>query len=194
MVILRNSVWKRSSGTLKITCIYEGTSEIQQNIISTFRWKKTRKSKGAYYETIATDMDKCHGDCDQAGCQTIAACARALNRTIDFAHVNRLTRHQQVMFALSEMMTYVEVGHAMGLRAASQADDITLATARVFASTCARLVAEKSRLIAWGSQGIDTAAVDDFVQSLDLTVLEGSVRGVIDDMDRIADHIFERAS
>jgi len=30
---------------VKITCIYEGTSEIQQNIISTFRWKKTKKNK-----------------------------------------------------------------------------------------------------------------------------------------------------
>ena len=179
---------------VKITCIYEGTSEIQQNIISTFRWKKTRKSKGAYYETMAQELETCHGDCDQAGCQTIAACARALNRTIDFAHVNRLTRHQQVMFALADMMAHVEVGHAMGRLAASQADGITLATARVYANTCARVVAEKARLIAWGSQGVDAATVDDFVQSLDLPVLESSCRGVIDDMDRIADHIFERAS
>jgi hypothetical protein len=64
----------------------------------------------------------------------------------------------------------------------------------VFASTCARLVAEKARLIAWGCKGIDTAIVDDFVKSLDLPALEGSVRGAIDDMDRIADHIFERVS
>ena len=179
---------------VKITCIYEGTSEIQQNIISTFRWKKTRKSKGAYYETIAQDLEKYHGDCDQAGCQTFAACARALNRAIDFAHVNRLTRHQQVMFALADMMATVEVGHAMGRLAVSQADDISLATARVFANTCARQVAEKARLIAWGSKGIDREAADGFVKSLDLPVLESSVRGVIDDMDRIADHIFERAS
>jgi alkylation response protein AidB-like acyl-CoA dehydrogenase len=34
---------------VKITCIYEGTSEIQQNIISTFRWKASRKSKGQFY-------------------------------------------------------------------------------------------------------------------------------------------------
>ncbi len=34
---------------VRITTIYEGTSEIQQNIISTFRWKKTRKTKGEFY-------------------------------------------------------------------------------------------------------------------------------------------------
>ena len=179
---------------VKITCIYEGTSEIQQNIISTFRWKKTRKSKGAYYETMAQELDSCHGDCDQAGCATFAACARALNRTIDFAHANRLTRHQQVMFALADMMAVVEVGHAMGLTAAGQAEDTSLAAARVFASTCAQLVAEKARLIALGTSGPDEAAGTDFLQSLDLPFLETSVRGVVDDMDRIADHIFERAS
>jgi alkylation response protein AidB-like acyl-CoA dehydrogenase len=179
---------------VKITCIYEGTSEIQQSIISTFRWKKTRKSKGAYYETIAQELEKYHGDCDQAGCLTFAACARALNRTIDFAHENRLTRHQQVMFALADMMAHVEVGEAMGCMAARQADDTILAAARIFANTCARLVAEKARLIAWGSAGVDAAAIDGFVQSLDLPVLESSYRGVIDDMDRVADHLFERAS
>jgi hypothetical protein len=42
---------------VKITCIYEGTSEIQQSIISTFRWKKTRKTKGAYYEEIAQGLE-----------------------------------------------------------------------------------------------------------------------------------------
>jgi alkylation response protein AidB-like acyl-CoA dehydrogenase len=179
---------------VKITCIYEGTSEIQQNIISTFRWKKTRKSKGAYYETIVQDLERCHEDDDRAGCRIFAACARALNRAIDFAHENRLTRHQQVMFALADMMAHVEVGEALGRRAVERADDITKAAARVFANTCARLVAEKTRLIALGSDAVEAPAADRFLQSLDLPLLEDSCRGVIDDMDRIADHIFERAS
>ena len=42
---------------VKITCIYEGTSEIQQNIISTFRWKATRKTKGQFYGAMAEEMD-----------------------------------------------------------------------------------------------------------------------------------------
>ncbi|BBO90942.1 acyl-CoA dehydrogenase family protein [Desulfosarcina ovata] len=179
---------------VKITCIYEGTSEIQQNIISTFRWKKTRKSKGTYYETIAQELEKCHAECDQAGCMTMAACARTLNRLIDFAHANRLTRHQQVMFALADTMTHVEVGDAMARSAASPADGPTMAAARVFAASCARLVADKARLIILGCQTIDAAAADEFLQSLELATLDASCRGSIDDMDRIADHIFERAS
>ena len=179
---------------VKITCIYEGTSEIQQNIISTFRWKKTRKTKGAYYETMAQDLDGLHRDCSRAGCRTIAACARALNRTIDFAHENRLTRHQQVMFALADMITHVEVGESMGRLAVKRADDTTFAAARVFADTCARLVAEKARLVGLGSDAVDTETANQFLQSLNLNELAGSCRGLITDMDRIADRIFERAS
>jgi alkylation response protein AidB-like acyl-CoA dehydrogenase len=179
---------------VKITCIYEGTSEIQQNIVATFRWKKTRKTKGAHYESIARDLERLHEDCGRAGCGTLAACARTLNRTIDVAHENGLTHHQQVMFALADMMTHVEVGDAYARLAVKQADDITLAAARVFANTCARLVAEKARLIVMGSDVVDDETADRIVQSLDLPALEGSCRGLIDDMDRIADRIFERAS
>ncbi len=179
---------------VKITCIYEGTSEIQQNIVATFRWKKTRKTKGAYYEKMARDLDGLHGDYNQAGCRTIAACARILNRTVDFAHENRLTRHQQVMFALADMMAHVEVGDSMSRLAVKQADNTSPPAARVFANTCARLVAEKVRLIVMGSDVVDAETADQFLQSLDLPALEGSYRGLIDDMDRIADRIFERAS
>ena len=179
---------------VKITCIYEGTSEIQQNIISTFRWKKTRKTKGAFYEEMANGLDGRHGDCDRAGCRTLAVCARVLNRTIDFAHENRLTRHQQVMFALADMMAHVEVGESMARLAVNGADEINLATARVFANSCARLVSEKARLIVMGSDVVAAETADQFLPSLDLPALEGSYRGLIDDMDRIADRIFERAS
>jgi alkylation response protein AidB-like acyl-CoA dehydrogenase len=177
---------------VKITCIYEGTSEIQQNIIATFRWKKTRKSKGAYYEAMAQGLDGLDAACDRAGARTLAACTRALNRTIDFAHVNRLTRHQQVMFSLADMMAQVEVGEAMARQAVAQADDVSLAAARVFANACARLVAANARIIGMGCDAVDDDQTGQFLQSLELTAMENSYRGLIDDMDRIADRIFER--
>jgi len=179
---------------VKITCIYEGTSEIQQNIVSTFRWKKTRKTKGAYYEGIAAGMDALEASNGSAGCRIVAACARTLNRLVDFAHENRLTRHQQVMFALADMMAHVEVAEAMARQAASGEDEISLATARVFADACAQLVAQKTRLIVMGTKGIDAAKAESFRASVDLTVLDGSCQGVIDDMDFIADRIFERTT
>ncbi len=38
---------------VRITSIYEGTSEIQQSIIGLFRWKETVRSKGAFYREAA---------------------------------------------------------------------------------------------------------------------------------------------
>ncbi|MFO7646241.1 MAG: acyl-CoA dehydrogenase family protein [Desulfosarcina sp.] len=178
---------------VKITCIYEGTSEIQQNIVSTFRWKKARKTKGAFYEAMAQDLDALHKDCDRAGCRTVAACVRVLNRSIDFAHENRLTRHQQVMFALADMMTQVEVGAGMVRLAADRRQEGWLAAARVFAGFCARLVVEKARLIALGSNSVDAQTAERYLGALDLASLDGSCRGMIDDMDRVADWIFERS-
>ncbi len=179
---------------VKITCIYEGTSEIQQNIIATFRWKKTRKTKGGYYEAMAQGLDGMDATCDQAGCRALAACARALNHTIDFAHINRLTRHQQVMFALADMIAQVEVGDAMARLAVKQADDISLATARIFANACARLVTANTRTISMGCNVVDADQARQFLQSLELPAMEDSYRGLIDDMDRIADRIFERST
>lgn len=179
---------------VKITCIYEGTSEVQQSIISTFRWKKTRKTKGAYYDGIAEELEGLAVANDDAGCRQVAACARQLNRTIDFAHENRLTRHQQVMFALADMVARVEVADAISRQAATGDEPILKATARVFAHVCGQLVTENIRLIVQGTGAIDAAAAETFLSSLDLAALETGYRGVIDDMDRIADHIFQRAS
>ena len=94
---------------VRITCIYEGTSEIQQNIISMFRWKKTRKSKGEFYQSIRDEMMRLDGEADDLGCRIYGLVADALNQAVNLAHDERLTRQQYVMFALADMMTHVEV-------------------------------------------------------------------------------------
>ncbi|MDL2274984.1 acyl-CoA dehydrogenase family protein [Desulfosarcina sp. OttesenSCG-928-G10] len=178
---------------VKITCIYEGTSEIQQSIIATFRWKKTRKTKGGYYDAMAAALETAHQASAPAGCDVLSTCARTLNRVIDFAHENKLTRHQQVMFALADMMTHVEVGDAM-VREAAAGSDVDQAAGRVFAAFCGRLVADKARLVVLGGETGDDPAADAFLASLDLSRLDQSSRGIIRDMDLLADHIFGRVS
>ncbi|MDL2268812.1 acyl-CoA dehydrogenase family protein [Desulfosarcina sp. OttesenSCG-928-A07] len=179
---------------VKITCIYEGASEIQQSIISTFRWKKTRKTKGEYYTAMARNLEAVHSADAPAGCDIVAMCARVLNRVIDFAHENRLTRHQQVMFALADIMTHVEVGDAMARKAAG-GDAVDRAASRIFAASCARLTADQTRLIVLGlADEINPAAMDAFLDSSALSALDTCCRGLITDMDQVADHIFRSAS
>jgi alkylation response protein AidB-like acyl-CoA dehydrogenase len=183
---------------VKITCIYEGTSEIQQNIISTFRWKTTRKTKGSYYDRIAQDMANLEKVMPDAGGKFFALSASALNRVIDLVHENRLTRQQYAMFCLADMMTWVEVGAALARKAQtlSDASDNQVETiktmSRIFASETSQLVAQNSLKIAMGTGVVDENSLAEFLASISYQHLVMSYPNLFRDMDRIADILFER--
>ena len=183
---------------VKITCIYEGTSEIQQNIISTFRWKKTRKTKGAFYDGLAEDMVKLESECGDAGCRHIALAARALNKAVFLVNDNRLTREQYVMFALADMMMYVEVAASLARQAVavSGANDgeaeKTRLFSRLFANETAELVSGSILTILRGSGVFDPDQVSAFLAETSHAALADSYQGIIPDMDRAADIIFDR--
>lgn len=183
---------------VKITCIYEGTSEIQQNIISTFRWKATRKSKGAFYGEIAAEMKALDEQATDIGARFYGIAADALNKTIDYVHHNRLTRRQAVMFSLADMMTHVEVGAAMARKAArlvgsSDAEvEKMAAAARVFAGEVSQVVGENALRIVSGIDAADQSVVDQFLTEIGYQKLLASRRNWVVDMDKVADIIFER--
>ncbi|MBN1931084.1 MAG: acyl-CoA dehydrogenase family protein [Desulfobacterales bacterium] len=183
---------------VKITCIYEGTSEVLQNIISTFRWKKTRKTKGDFYGAICAEMEQMDAVLSDAGCRFYGLAANALNHVITFAHDNRLTRKQYVMFALADMMTYVEVGASMARKASAlvkanrpEAEKIRVMS-RIFADEVAQLVAHNALKILMGTGISDQQVRSDFIEKISYNKLIDSYQNVIDDMDRIADILFER--
>jgi len=183
---------------VKITCIYEGTSEIQQNIISTFRWKITRKTKGKYYGDISSEMEELNNTLNDAGCKFYGLAAKALNDTIMLVHDNKLTRKQDIMFALSDMMTHVEVGASMARKAKSlveagdpKAEKIK-AMSRIFANEAAQVVAHNMLKILMGSGAFDQKIVSDFMEAISYNKLLGSYENVIKDMDMVADILFER--
>jgi alkylation response protein AidB-like acyl-CoA dehydrogenase len=183
---------------VKIARVYEGTSEIQQNIISTFRWKKSRKTKGEFYTSIAEEMEKLNTAADDAGCRFYAQIARALNETITLAHDNRLTRQQYVMFALADMMTYLEVGASLARKAVrvsqsggSETEKIK-AISRIFANETAQLAAHNILKIVSGTGVFDQESVDKFLESVAHHELMQSTRNIVKDMDQVADIVFER--
>jgi alkylation response protein AidB-like acyl-CoA dehydrogenase len=183
---------------VKITCIYEGTSEIQQNIISTFRWKTTRKTRGEFYGAMAAEMDRLNAELEDAGAACYAMAARALNHAIDYAHNERLTRQQAVMFALADMMTHVEVGVALARKALrltqnNDADAVKMRLmARVFAGEVCQVVAENALRVVTGTASADQSRVDQFMAAIACQEMAASRAGWIADMDKIADIIFER--
>ncbi|RJQ70205.1 MAG: acyl-CoA dehydrogenase [Desulfobacteraceae bacterium] len=182
---------------VKITCIYEGTSEIQQSIISTFRWKTSRKSKGEFYGRLAAEMAQLDAQVPDAGCRFYGLAAGALNRTIDLAHNHRLTRQQALMFDLADMMTWVEVGIALARKAVhlSRAKDAEAekfkAMARVFAGEVTRVAGENALKIALGG-GLDDSLVQQHLADIAYQEMLAARGKWVADMDRIADIIFER--
>ncbi len=183
---------------VKITCIYEGTSEIQQNIISTFRWKATRKTKGEFYGRIAEEMKSLDKEVADIGCRYYGMAADALNQAIDFVHTQRLTRQQSMMFTLSDMMTHVEVGAAMARKAVQliKANDTQVekykAMARVFAGEVTQVVGENALRIVSGTGAADAAAVAQFLSDINHTAMLAGRYNWTVDMDKLADIIFER--
>ena len=184
---------------VKITCIYEGTSEILQNIISTFRWKKTRKSKGAYYMAISSEMEELDSAMGDAGCRFYGLAAKALNDAIMLVNDNRLTKQQYIMFALADMMTYVEVGASMARRAmnlnktGNPGAEKIKAMSRIFANQTAQLVAQNILKILKGSGAFDRQTVSEFMETVAFNELICSYENIIKDMDIVADILFERS-
>ena len=183
---------------VKVSCIYEGTSEIQQNIISTFRWKKTRKTKGEFYNHMALDMERLAEKIKDAGCQYYSLSAKALNKAIMLVNDNKLTRKQYVMFALADMITYVEVGVSLARKAVAltDAEDIEAvkirAMSRIFANETAQFVAGNIIKILLGSGLFNQAAVSEFMETISYNKLIFSAWNNIEDMDLVADILFER--
>jgi alkylation response protein AidB-like acyl-CoA dehydrogenase len=183
---------------VKITCIYEGTSEIQQNIISTFRWRTTVKSKGNYYGAMADEMQAIHAAAPEIGAATYAWAVKALNETIMFVHNHKLTRQQYIMFCLADMMTFVEVGVSMARKAnrliqerSSQAKKIVLMS-RIFASEVAELIARNTIKIVTGSGLADKEIPSSLKEKIGYEGFMASHSGLIHDMDRVADIMFAR--
>jgi alkylation response protein AidB-like acyl-CoA dehydrogenase len=184
---------------VKITCIYEGTSEIQQNIISTFKWRTTVKSKGDYYAAMAQEMEALHESIPEINAATYAWAAKVLNETIMFVHNHKLTRQQYIMFCLADMMTYVEVGISMARKAkcliqskSSQAEKI-VTISRVFASEVAERITRNSIKIFAGSGLPDTEIPASLKGSNGYGGFTASCSGLIQDMDAVADIVFGRA-
>ncbi len=183
---------------VRITRIYEGTSEIQQNIIGTFRWKKTWKTKGEFYLSIYKEMDKLSISIPDAGYRYYGLAAKALNDTINFVHENKLTRQQHIMFLLADMMAYVEVGASLARKSAfiiqsggNQAGKFKIIS-RIFANETARLVLNNLDKILRGSGSFSRNQISDFMASISYDELMLSYENILTDMDKLADIVFER--
>jgi alkylation response protein AidB-like acyl-CoA dehydrogenase len=104
------------------------------------------------------------------------------------------------MFALADMMAHVEVGASLARRAFTtvkngdaDADKMKLIS-RLFANEVAQIVSQGILKIVMGCGACDLDMTNDFMQKIAFTELTASCQNIINDMDQLADIVFERVS
>jgi len=190
---------------VRITTIYEGTSEIMEMTIARDRWQLHLKSRGDHYHERARELEKLHSGNPDVGADVSAMAMHALAAVMERCRVGRLTRNQHVLLRLGELVALAEGSAAMARRAArALAGDIPpksdsrftpeqLATlSRIGARDTAMTVAEQG--LRWVLAGDEGASADlpAFEAELQLADIHHAQAGLLADMDSTADAIYGR--
>ena len=189
---------------VRITMIYEGTSEIMEMTISRDRWQRHLKTHGRYYHDRADDLVALSRDHPQVGAATAALAQHSLASVLEGCRTGRLTRHQHLLLRLGELIAYAESADALCRRAASAADgtldpkadkrfDATglAVLARVFARDAALRVATEGLRLVHGTAN-DGMPVLEREEALWVHQIAAAQAGATADMDAAADVIYGR--
>jgi alkylation response protein AidB-like acyl-CoA dehydrogenase len=187
---------------VRITTIYEGTSEIMEMTIARDRWQLHLKTRGDHYHERARSLESLCAGQPTIGADVAALANHALAEVLESCRIARLTRHQHVLLRLGELVAVVEGAGASVRRAARAADGELHAKAdlrfdALGAAAIARVNAREAltTVVADGARwaagaGGDVAAL---VATVDLTALARAQAGLVADMDLIADLVYGRA-
>src|SRR5512147_2681544 len=104
---------------VRITTIYEGTSEIMEWTIARDRWQLHLKSRGQYYVEWAKRAEARHAQSPDVGAGWAATALHSLAALLERARLDRLTRNQHVLFRLGELIAYAETAALFAERAAA---------------------------------------------------------------------------
>ena len=186
----------------RITTIYEGTSEIMEMTICRDRWQMHLKTQGRYYHEQARPLEELHGRQPKVGADVAAAALHALAELLETARLQRLTRHQHVLFRLGELIAYAEAAGSLAKRAAAAAEgrlnpkahtrfgsDALAILSRIFAREAATKVGSDG--LRWIA-GASAAGAPDLERKLRLSAIHQAQAGLLQDMDHAADVLYGR--
>ncbi|MBZ5654081.1 MAG: acyl-CoA dehydrogenase family protein [Acidobacteriia bacterium] len=196
---------EKISRDVRITCIYEGTSEIMEMTISRDRWQLHLKTRGQYYHDEAKKMEALHARHPNVGADIAALALHGLAESLEKARIGRLTRFQHILFRIGEWIAYAECAGSLCRRAALMAEnklsekanrrfDATAlaAMARIFAREAALKVGEEALRWIIGAGGVSEAEMPAFEASLGVPAIHRTQAGLIADLDYIADVLYGR--
>ena len=196
---------EKISRDVRITRIYEGTSEIMEMTISRDRWQLHLKTRGQYYHERARELEALHVQHPDVGADTAALALHALAEVMEKARAARLTRFQHILLRLGELIAYAECAGSLSRRAARASEnqlnekantrfDTTAlaALARVFAREAALKVAEEGVRWVTGAGGVRDSEMAKLEVDLGLPAIHRAQAGLISDMDYVADVLYSR--
>jgi len=198
---------EKISRDVRITTIYEGTSEIMEMTISRDRWQLHLKTRGQHYHEKARELETLHARHPNVGADMAALAHHALAEIMEKARVARLTRYQHILLRLGEWIAYAESAASLARRAALLAEGklhekanrrfdaaALAALSRIFAREAALKVAGEGLRWVCGAGGISASEMSAFETSLHLPAIHCAQAGLISDMDFIADVLYARAA
>ncbi len=174
---------------VRITTIYEGTSEIMEWTIARDRWQLHLKSRGAYYTDWAARLEQKAAQQPDNGIAAAALALRALAALLERCRLDRLTRNQHILFRLGELITFAETAAIFSERVVDKPTEaIALdvptrqAMARIHAREAALKVACDGLRWAAGAGQTDP----NLAAGLNLPAIYAAQAGLIEDMDFVA--------
>ncbi len=198
---------EKISRDVRITTIYEGTSEIMEMTIARDRWQLHLKTRGEYYHDRAKTFEQMHAAHPDVGANIAALALHALAQVLERSRSARLTRHQHVLLRLGELIAYAECAGSLARRAALSAEgklneksstrfdaNALAGLSRIFAREAALKVAGEGLRWLCGAGGVDDAEMPAFEAALRLGEIHRAQAGLIADMDSIGDVLFNRVT
>jgi alkylation response protein AidB-like acyl-CoA dehydrogenase len=196
---------EKISRDVRITTIYEGTSEIMEMTISRDRWQLHLKTRGQHYHEQARLSEALHTRHPEVGADIAALALHALAEVMEKARVAHLTRHQHILLRLGELIAYAECAGSLSRRAALLAEGklsekasrrfdapALAAVSRIFAREAALKVAEEGLRWITAAGGVGDADLPVFELSLGLPAVHRAQAGLLPDMDTVADVLYGR--
>jgi len=186
---------------VRITTIYEGTSEIMEMTIARDRWQEHLKTRGQFYHTMAGTFEQIQAATPNLGAGVVALAMHSLAVVLERARIGHLTRNQHVLLRFGEIIAWVECAGSLARRAHRAATnklnaktdkrlnpDQLAAFSRVFAREAALKVAsDGARLVIGGGDRAEVVA--GLGEAMHLPDIYNAQTGLIADMDYVADFL-----
>ena len=192
---------------VRVTRIFEGTSEIMEMTIARDRWQQHLKTEGRHFHDEAMRMEALQVAHDNVGAGVAALAFHALAEVMEQARTLRLTRQQHVLLRVGELIAYAECAGSLCRRAARAADgglhpkadvrfspEVLAMMARIFAREAAFKVTGEGLRWVLAASRLESDDGGDLEVACRVPLVQRAQRGLLADMDQLAGALYGRGT